>query len=352
VLDQKRALESGIYFQNDHKISDKLSSTYGIRTSMFNQTGPGWIYEYDDYNSVSDSSYYGAGRIAQSYFALEPRFSFNYRINQESSVKASYNRMAQYIHLLSNSTSGTPMDVWIPSSNNIKPILVDQVSLGYFRNFRNDGIEASIEVYYKNLNNTTDYEDGAEIMLNKYVESVILTGRGRSYGLEFYLKKNYGDFTGWVSYTLSRTENKINGINKGAWYPLKYDKTHDISIITSYRFSNRLSLSAVWIYATGNAVTFPSGKYELNGKLVPYYTERNGYRMPSYNRLDASLTLKSKKKRDRFEGSWDFSVYNVYNRRNAYSISFRESESDPGNTEAVKLSLFGIVPSVSYNFKF
>ncbi len=352
VLDEKRALESGIYFQNDHKISDKLSSTYGIRLSMFNQTGPGWIYEYNDYNSPSDSTYFEKGDIAQSYFAVEPRLSLNYRLNSESSLKLSYNRMAQYMHLLSNSTSGTPMDVWIPSSNNIKPILVDQVSLGYYRNFLNDGIEGSVELYYKNLTNTTDYEDGAEIMLNKYVESVILTGRGISYGLEFYLKKKYGDFTGWISYTLSRTENKIEGINKGEWYPLKYDKTHDVSIIGTYEFSKRLSVSAVWIYATGNAVTFPSGKYELNGKLVPYYTERNGYRMPSYNRLDASLTLKSKKKRDKFEGSWDFSIYNLYNRHNAYSISFRESESEPGKTEAVRLSLFGIVPSISYNFKF
>lgn len=352
VLDEKRAFESGIYFQNDHNISQKLSSTYGVRLSMFNQTGPGWIYEYNNYNSVSDSVYIEKGEIARSYFALEPRLSMNYRLNQKASVKLSYNRMAQYIHLLSNSTSGTPMDVWMPSSNNIKPILVDQVSIGYYRNFFDNGIESSIEIYYKNIENTTDYEDGAEIMLNKYVESVILSGRGRSFGLEFYVKKKYGDFTGWISYTLSRTENRITGINNNSWYPLKYDKTHDISIIGSYQFSDRLSMSAVWIYATGNAVTFPSGKYELDGKLVPYYTERNGYRMPSYNRLDASLTLKSKKKRERFEGSWDFSIYNLYNRHNAYSISFRESESNPGDTEAVKLSLFGIVPSISYNFKF
>ncbi len=352
VLDEKRALESGIYFQNDHNISERLSSTYGIRVSMFNQTGPGWVYKYNDYNSLSDSVYIGSGEIAQSYFAVEPRLSVNYRLNQKSSIKLSYNRMAQYMHLLSNSTSGTPMDVWIPSSTNIKPVLVDQISIGYYRNFLDNGIESSIEIYYKGIDNATDYEDGAEIMLNKYVESVILTGRGRSYGVEFYLKKKYGDFTGWISYTLSRTENLIDGINNNSWYPLKYDKTHDVSVIASYQFSRRLFLSAVWIYATGNAVTFPSGKYELDGQLIPYYTERNGYRMPSYNRLDASLTLKSKKKRARFEGSWDFSIYNLYNRHNAYSISFRESETGPGNTEAVKLSLFGIVPSVSYNFKF
>ena len=241
--------------------------------------------------------------------------------------------------------------MWMPGSNNLKPVFVDHISTGYFRNFKNNGIETSVEVYYKNMANTVDYEDGAEIIFNQHAESQILRGKGRSYGMELYIKKKYGVFSGWISYTLARTENRIEGISDFSWYPVRYDKTHDLSIVAMQKIGKRLTLSCVWTYATGNAVTFPSGKYELQNSPVPYYTERNGYRMPAYHRLDASLSLSGKKNR-RFVSEWDFSVYNLYNRRNAYMISFRESETVPGTTEAVKLSLFGIVPSVSYNFEF
>lgn len=350
ILEKKKGIESGIYILNEQKIAKKMSVEYGLRLSNFSHLGPGWQYTYNNSNQPVDSSYYKRDEIAQAFNCLEPRLSVNYKVKANSSFKFSYNRMSQYLNLLSNNTSGIPTDIWMPASNNLKPLNVDQVSMGFFRNFLDNSIETSIEVYYKHIQNKADYEDGAEILFNKHVESQILLGAGQSYGIEFYLKKKYGKFTGWTSYTLSRTENKIDGINVHNWYPVKYDKTHDLSIVGTYKIFSKIALSAVWSYSTGNAVTFPTGKYELNGKLVPYYSERNGYRMPDYHRLDMSLSIQGNKT-DRFESSWDFSVYNVYNRHNAYSIKFKENETT-GNSEAVRLSLFGIVPSISYNLKF
>jgi len=318
---------------------------------MFNQIGEGWANTYNDDNEKTDSVFYEKGQLMQTYFEYEPRVSFSYLLNKSSSVKASFNRMAQYMHLLSNSTSGQPTDTWMPSTNNIKPQIVTQYALGYFRNFNDDNFEFSVESYYKQMDNVVDYEDGTDIMLNENIEANILSGIGRSYGLEFYLKKKYGEFTGWISYTLARTENKIDGINDDNWYLAKYDKTHDLSIVGTYKLKKRLSLSATWVYYTGNAVTFPSGKYEYDGSQIPYYTERNGYRMPNYHRLDLNLHLAGKAKK-KFQSSWDFSLYNAYNRLNAYTINFQESETVQGTTEASKMSLFGIVPSVSWNFKF
>lgn len=351
ILDKKKALESALYFSNEQKITDRLSSDYGIRLSMFNQLGSGWSNLYNDDNEVVDSDFYESGEIMQSYFAVEPRLALNYILSENSSVKASYNRMSQYLHLLSNSTSGQPTDTWMPSSTNIDPLLVNQMAFGYFRNFHNNQYEFSIESYYKRMHNITDYKDGANVLLNEHIESYILQGEGRSMGGEFYLKKRRGKLTGWVSYTLSKSENKIPEINGHQWYPSKLDKTHDVSVVGSYQFSKKLSLSATWIYYTGNAVTFPSGKYEYGGVSRPYYTERNGYRMPDYHRLDLNLHLIGTTTR-RFQSSWDFSIYNAYNRHNAYTISFRENEDNPNITEAVKLSLFGIIPSVTWNFKF
>lgn len=350
ILDQKNALESAVYFSNDQKLHEKFSLKYGIRLSMFNQLGEGTEYTYDDENNAIDSTEYEKGEFMQSYFEYEPRISMSYRLNKTSSVKASYNRMAQYLHLLSNSTSGQPTDTWVPSSNNIKPLIVSQVALGYFRNFDDNTYEFSVEAYYKDMQNVTDYEDGSNLLFNEDVEASIISGEGRSYGAEFYLKKSYGKFTGWISYTLARTEKLIDGVNNNEWYETKYDKTHDLSIVASYQFTKRINLSANFVYYTGNAVTFPSGTYYYDGTTWPYYTERNGYRMPDYHRLDLNFQIKGKK-RERFESSWDFSIYNVYHRYNAYTISFQESEA-AGMNEAVKLSLFGIVPSITYNFKF
>ncbi|MCU4174592.1 TonB-dependent receptor [Carboxylicivirga sp. N1Y90] len=348
---KKQALENSIYFTNTQKINSKLTADYGIRLSFFEQLGEGYNTTYNDNNQIIDQEYFAKGKIMQTYFEPEPRVSLNYRMNTKSSVKASYNRMAQYMHMLSNSTSGQPTDTWMPSTSNVRPTTVDQYSIGYFRNFNDNTFKFSIESYYKNMNDITDYKDGTEVMLNEDIESYILQGKGRSYGAEFYLKKKYGKLTGWLSYTLSKTENQIDGINQGNWYNSAYDKTHDISIVASYQLSKRVSLSTNWVYYTGNAVTFPSGKYEFDNNQIPYFTERNGYRMPDYHRLDLNLHLEGKGTK-RFNSSWDFSLYNAYNQMNAYSINFRESVDEPGSTEAVKLSLFGIVPSITWNFKF
>ncbi len=351
LMEQKQALESAIYFSNYRKFGSRLSLDYGLRLSMFNQFGEGWQNTYNENNEKTDSTWFNSGEIMQSYYEYEPRLSLNYQLKNNNSVKVSYNRMAQYMNLISNSTSGQPTDTWFPCTNNIEPLVTSQVALGYFQNFKNNMYELSVETYYKDMENVTDYEDGTDILLNENIEAQILSGDGRSYGVEFYLKKNQGRFTGWISYTLSRTENKIDGINSDDWYPTRYDKTNDISVVGNYQLSDRLSLSANWVFYTGNAVTFPSGQYTFDGQTWPYYSERNGYRMPSYHRLDLNLHLLGKK-RERFQSSWDFSIYNAYNRYNAYSISFDESEDNPGTNEATKLSLFGIVPSVTWNFKF
>ncbi|MDX2415706.1 MAG: TonB-dependent receptor [Bacteroidales bacterium] len=351
VRGEKKGLESAIYIQNEQEFNSRFNANYGIRISGFFQSGPAWLFNYDDSGLPSDSSYYDKGEIASPYYGFEPRIILNYIINNKSSLKFSYNRMAQYLHLLSNTGAGLPTDVWMPSSNNIKALYVDHFSAGLFRNFHNNGIETSVEIYYKNISNASDFKDGADIIFNEHLESQILTGKGRSYGLELFVKKKYGRLQGWASYSLSRSENRIEGISNNNWYPVRHDKTHDVSLVTILNISKRFSASAVWIYTSGNAVTFPSGMYMLDNNPVPYYTERNGYRMPAYHRMDLSLTLKGKE-RKRFESAWDLSFYNLYNRHNAYMISFEESTSVPGATEAVKLSLFGIVPSLGYKFKF
>jgi len=331
VMDRKTALEAGLYIQNKHTISPVLRTNYGLRLSSFRQLN--------------------TGNSSLTYLIAEPRLSFNYIINDRSSLKFSYNKLSQYLHLLSNSTSGQVTDIWVPGSSKIKPVKASQLAMGYFRNFLDNTVESSVEIYYKDLRNITDFEDGTNIILNENIEDRIIAGRGRSYGAEFYLKKKQGRFSGWISYTISRTENLIEGINNNRWYPAKYDKTHDISIVGSYELTSRISLSSVFVFATGYAVTFPEGKYSLGGITMPYYTDRNGYRMPPYHRMDMNVRIKGRE-RKRFNTSFDISVYNLYNRHNAYSIYFREGENNSAATEAVKLSLFGIVPSLSFNISF
>ena len=299
----------------------------------------------------SNTATYSSGKIVKTYFNPEPRFSASWVLNPNSSVKFSYTRNVQYLHLLSNSTAGNPTDLWIPSSNNVKPGIADQESAGYFRNFEDNKYEFSSEIYYKGMQNQIDYKNGAQLVANENVESQLLYGKGRAYGWEVFLKKKEGKFTGWLSYTLSRTELQINGINEGNSYPAKQDITHDVSLVGIYKASKKWTLSATWVYNTGNAVTFPNGKYEMNGQIVFYYTQRNGYRMPPYHRLDLAATLETKK-RKKWESSWTFSVYNAYDRANAYAIIFQKDSDNPSLTQAVQYSLFKIVPSVTYNFKF
>lgn len=345
------AYESAAYIANEFKVGGLLTFNLGLRYSNFAATGPGDVYSYEDNGNVKDTASYSNNELIKDYGGLEPRFSMSYILDEKSSVKLSYARNRQYIHFLSNSTSGAPLDAWVPSSTIIQPEISDQIALGYFRNFSNNKFETSVELYYKNMQNQVDYKNGADLFLNPMVESQLVFGSGRSYGLEMYLKKKVGKLTGWISYTLSRAERQISDINGGDWYPVKYDRTHDISVVGMYKLNDKWSFSASWVYNTGDAVTFPSGKYVIEDQIVNMYTERNGYRMPDYHRLDLGATY-TNKKRKKYESSWNFSIYNAYARENAYTITFQEKEGSPNEMEATQLSLFKIIPSITYNFKF
>ena len=347
--DGKKAWENAIYANNTFSASPKLSIDYGIRLSSWSILGG----NYNIYNKgiKTDSVKLADNSIGKTYFNVEPRLAFNFILNPRSSIKLGYARNTQNLHLLSNSTSSNPTDQWVGSSYNIKPEVSDQVSLGYFRNFADNNYEFSAETYYKTLQNQVDYKNGADINTAPDVESELLYGKGRAYGLELLLKKKSGRFTGWLSYTLSRTERQIDGINDGNWYAAKQDRTHDISVVGMYQLTTKWSLAGTFIYYTGNAVTFPSGKYNIAGNTTYYYTERNGYRMPAYHRLDISATYERPRK-GKFQSSWNFSVYNLYGRENAYTISFEDNKTDPARTSTIQTSLFKWVPSVTYNFKF
>jgi len=364
-ISERYSIESALYVSNEQKVGTRLSLIYGLRFSSFSQIGPGDIHDYNTAGEITNTTTYDDWANIATYNGLSPRFSASFLLNEKSSIKASYSRTYQYLHLISNSTSSSPTDIWLPSSNNIKPQTSDQVSLGYFRNFKNNLLEFSVEAYYKKMQNTIDYRDGAEVTLNPTVEGELLYGEGRAYGVEFLLKKKRGKFTGWVSYTLSKSEKLFDDINKGSWFPAKQDRVHDASIVAMYKLNPRLTFSASWVYYTGAAVSFPEAKYEIDGEVINYYSERNGYRMPDYHRLDLGITLKSKafkliKDADtgkeievpkRFESSWNFSVYNAYARENAYSITFDTNENT-GLTEATQVALFKLIPSITYNFKF
>ena len=344
-------LESGVYVSNEHSITDKLTAIYGLRYSLFNNMG-GTYYNFDNNFDAIDSTVFAKNDIHNTYGGLEPRLGVNYRIDSKSSVKASYNRTMQYIHLASNSTSSSPLDIWFASSPNVKPQIADQVAIGYFRNFKNNSIEASVEVYYKDMQNSIDFRNDAQLLLNEKIEGELRFGQARAYGMEFFLRKQTGRLSGMVGYTLARTERKVEAIAED-WYPTKYDKTHDISIVAAYDLTKRVSLGATFVYGTGAAVTFPTGRFEYYGTVVPVFGERNSNRMPAYHRMDIGATIQQKKNETRkWKGEWVFSVYNVYFRKNAYQIEFRQSEDDPNKTEAVKTYLLPILPSVTYNFKF
>ncbi|GGA98532.1 TonB-dependent receptor [Puia dinghuensis] len=351
TIQSKYALESAVYFSHDLSIGNAVNINYGLRAGLFTVFGPGNFYTYDSAGNAIDTATYTSGQVVKNYFNLEPRFSMSYKLNDVSSMKISYTRTTQNLHLLSNSTSSNPTDVWIPSSNNVKPEIADQVSLGYYRNFDDNRYEFSTEVYYRSMQNQIDYKNGAQLVANENVESQLIFGKGRSYGLEMFLKKKFGQFTGWVSYTLSRTERQFAGINNYSWYPANQDRTHDISIVGVYKINSKWTLSGDFVYYTGNAVTWPVGKYDVNGKVVWLYGQRNTSRMPPYNRLDIGATLQGKKTK-KFDSNWNFSVYNVYGRQNPYSIVFQQDPGDPSKTQAVRWALFRWVPSVTYNFKF
>ncbi len=380
-LTQKYANEFAAYLDIEHRVSDNLSLGYGLRISNFIRLGQDELNVYDNNSPVdfnpslliyqeaqpTDVINPGRGANLATFNNFEPRLSMAYTINENSSIKASYTRLAQYLHLLSNTNSPTPLDVWTPSGPFIKPQLLDQYALGYFRNIDGGTYSFETEVFYKEVQNRIDYIDGANLIANDAIEQVILNGEARAYGLEVLFRKNEGKLQGWLAYTLSKSEQRTpgrapfegngqggleTGINFGEWYNTPYDKPHDVSLFTSYELNKKWSINSNFVYQTGQPTNFPIGQFEFQGLTVPYFGLRNEQRLPDYHRIDVSATLTPERNKTRkIQGEWVFSIYNLYNRRNAASINFRRNQ-DTGVNEAVRTSIFGIVPAVTYNFKF
>lgn len=351
ILEKRYALENSAFISNNQTITDRLSFSYGLRLSAFSVLGKGTFADVNTDGQITGRKTYGAGEIVKTYYNLEPRFAASYLLTQNTSLKASYVRNVQNLHLIANSTTSTPTDKWIASSNVVKPELSDQVSLGYYRNFADNQFELTVETYYKTMQNQIDYRNGADILSNEVIETQLLYGKGRAYGVEWLFKKKTGNFIGWISYTLSKTQRQIQGINNGHWYNARQDRPHDIAIVGTYKLSDKWSVSANWIFYNGDAVSFPNGKYSIDNQTIYYYTERNSYRMPSYHRLDLGANMQLRKRKN-YTSELSFSLYNAYGRENAYTIEFRDSKTNPGETEAVRTALFRYIPSVSYNFKF
>ena len=352
ALQKRYSSENAVFASNTWKASDQVNLTYGMRLSAFSILGRGDYYAIDAEGKVTDTFSYGRGEIVKTYVNAEPRLALSYVFNPNTSLKFSYVRNVQNLHLVSNSTSANPTDKWIANTNIIRPEIADQVALGFYRDLKDKTYELSAEVYYKSMQRQIDYRDGADIFANSdAIESQLLFGKGRAYGMEWLLKKKTGRLTGWIAYTLSKTEKKIDGINNNQWYNARQDRTHEVALVLSYELSRRWTLSANWIYYTGDAVTYPAGKYHVDNRTVFYYTSRNSYRLPDYHRLDLGATWILKQKK-RFSSELSISLYNAYGRENAYVINFRDNKDDPTRTEAVQTALFKYVPSVSYNFKF
>jgi len=384
-LDQKYALETAVYIEAEQSLSNQFSMNYGVRISSFLRLGGQTIYGYDEDEPITfnetlgiyeegsinqdNSTYYGRGEVIKPFYGFEPRFAMSYKPNENNAFKASYNRMFQYIHLISNTVSAAPLDVWTPSGTYVEPQILDQYAVGYFKNLKDGDYSIETEVYYKDVQNRLDYRDGANLIAQNQIETIVLSGKSRSYGLELSLKKNTGNFKGWISYTLSNTEQKVEGttpgatgINNGNWYKSPYHKLHDISVTTSYFLNKKWRFGANFVYQSGRPVTYPNGQYttSLNGDYaevsstlsVPVFSQRNEFQLPSYHHLDIAATYTPKQKKPRkWKGEWVFSIYNLYGRRNAASIDFRTNE-DTGQNEAVRTSIFGFTPSFTYNFKF
>jgi len=372
-LDDQFALESRVYASLEHKISDKLTAQYGLHFSYFNRLGQQTLNNYADnlpvvYNDELGiyerakpigKTNYGKGKSIATFNNVEPRFALSYQLNEKSSVKASYNRMAQYLHLISNTTSATPLDIWTPSGKFIKPQIADQYAVGYFRNLKEDMLSIEAEAYYKAIDNRVDYINGAELIAQNTIETEILAGEARAYGLELLLRKNEGNFTGWLAYTWSKSQQRTPGgsagglgINNGKWYSSNWDKTHNISFTGSYKLNDKWQFGANMIFQTGRPVTYPNGQFVYNGLSIATYSERNEDRLPAFHRLDLSATLTPRNNKNRkWQGEWVFGIYNVYNRKNAASVAFGQNQKT-GENEATRTAIFGIVPSVTYNFKF
>ena len=346
----RKAIESALYYSHDHDITPLLSVRYGLRLSMYQNIGAETLYLFDENYNFYDSIIYGKGEIFHTEVNLEPRLAMIYRLGATSSVKASYSRTVQYAQLASNSTGGLPFDVWFPTNPNIKPQKCDQFAVGYFRNFRGNDIETSCELFYKNLIDVIDFVDDAEFYGNLLIDGEVRIGKGRSYGAEFLIRKNYGKLTGWIAYTYSRSFRTVKGISHDEEYRSPYDRPHNISIVVNYEFTDRFNASANWVYNTGQPITYPYGKFTDHGSTYAIYNGyRNQSRYPDYHRLDVSVTWKGKKHK-RWQGEWNVSIYNVYGRHNTWAVMF--TPGDNNTLETKKMYLFSVVPSISYNFKY
>jgi hypothetical protein len=348
-----KSIENSAYLGNTQELSNIISLKYGLRFSLFSNIGPAYDNHLNsDYESVKQDTI-KKNKIFNTYSGLEPRLGATFNISERSSIKAGYSRTYQYLLVASNSIAGNPLDVWISVNKNIKPEIANQYSLGYFRNFFDNKIEASVELYYKNMVNQIEFKEFAEPQFNQVVEEELRFGKGRAYGLELTLRKNEGKFSGWVSYSYSRSERKIKDIQEKGWYLSPYDIPNDLSIVGMYQISKRTSLSAVWVYQNGRPFNSPSARWEYGNLILPYYPGRNKDRYPDYHRLDISATIQNKKNFNRrFKGEWVISVYNIYNQKNAASIYFERDELSTYRTRAMKSTMFSFMPSVTYNFKF
>ncbi|MFW5890473.1 MAG: TonB-dependent receptor, partial [Marinilabiliaceae bacterium] len=348
-----KALEYGIYLLGEQDIGEKLKINAGLRFSAFQNIGKATVYRINDELEVSDTVYYRHNNVFNTYTNWEPRISARYLINNENSIKASYSRTNQYLQLASNSTAGTPMDVWFPASEYVKPQVCDQISAGWFRNFDNNNYEVSLEAFYKWMDNQIDFEPNANLMLNNQLEKEVRFGKGHSLGTEFLIRKNEGDLTGWIGYTWSRAMRNFPDINDGKEYPANYDVPHNLNIVLNYEISKRVGVSSNWTYRTGAPITYPTMRFRHAQSSLPVYGEKNSSRLPDYHRLDLAVTIKGKDKPDkRWNGEWHIGTYNAYNRANAYSVQFEQDPDTPNKINAYKTVMFRIVPSVTYNFKF
>lgn len=351
IQDKRYSFENAVYANHVFKPNNKLNISVGARLSAFNVMGGSNFFNIDEKGTIIDTISYRKGEVVKTYYNLEPRLSIGYMLTTNASIKAAYVRNAQYMHQITNSNGSNPLDKWASTSNIIQPQISNQFSLGYYLNLSQNTYEFTTEAYYKEMDNVLDYRNGADLFLNETVEAQLLFGKGRAYGIEFMLKKKEGKLTGWISYTLSKSERKINGINSNQWYNATQDRTHDIAIVAIYQLSKKWTLSGNFIFYTGSAVTFPTGKYQVNGQTAYYYNSRNADRMPNYHRLDFGATLQLKKTK-KWSKELVLGLYNAYGRENAFAINFRDNKDNPNLTEIVQTSLFRWVPSISYNFKF
>ncbi|TVQ08945.1 MAG: TonB-dependent receptor [Bacteroidetes bacterium] len=359
-LTPANGLEHGLYINHEQTLWDnRLVIVYGLRGSVFQVMGPGKQYIFDKSDplrwEVSDSISLSSGNFYDTFSALEPRLSFRYKFNEESSIKGSYNRMTQYIQQAQSAQSVAPYDVWYSVSNNIPPQQADQVALGYFRNFFSDLIETSLEFYYKDFKNITDVVDNGDILGNEFLEGQLRTGKGWAYGAEFLIQKESGPVSGFLGYTWAIAKRKIDDINEGKAYYAPNDRRHDLSLSGNYEISRRWSAGMSFVYATGNAFTLPVGKMYYQGAFAPIYAERNSSRLPDYHRMDLSVTytpvLRDKDRR-RFKSSWNFSLFNVYGRANPISVSFAENSDRPGTPNSSFFYIPGPIPAITWNFNF